>query len=190
MAGGVKSFLAPWLGGAGAEPVAVNGGIRSFLAPWMGGAASAATVTDGCFFGGEFFDGNFYCGGATPVSATALAPAGRSTRERKKRKVVIGDRLYLVESLDDVEFLLKRLVREESEQVVPAAKARVRVIDRLKVKPEAQDEIQLPIASAEVDWSALWTQLAMQDAEYARALVKIIARQEEDDIESILLMLH
>lgn len=40
--GGIRSLLAPWLGGAGmvdAAPPANDGGYRSLLAPWIGGAS-------------------------------------------------------------------------------------------------------------------------------------------------------
>lgn len=50
MAGGYKSLLASWIGGASANPAAVsNGGVRSLLAPWIGGASAPAggSVTAG-----------------------------------------------------------------------------------------------------------------------------------------------
>ena len=136
---------------------------------------------NGAFFGGEFFN--------TPAAVTAsgLADAGgRSTKRR--RRVIIGDRLYEVSSLRDVELLLKRTVREESEPVTKAAKARVRVVDRVSAKLEKEAPVSVPVASAEVDWSALWNQLAMQDMAYALELERVLRNQEEDDIEAILLL--
>lgn len=123
------------------------------------------------------------------VTAPALAPAGRSTRGGKKRKVMIGDRLYEVDSLRDVEFLLKRLVRSEPEVVEEARKPRKRVVGRVSAKAEKPAPVAVEIPAIAVDWSPLYEQLAAQDAEYARLLVKAIARQEEDDIETILLLM-
>ena len=140
------------------------------------------------FFGGDFFSGEFFNTPATPGEVAGLAPAGRSSKSR--RKVLIGDRLYEVESLRDVELLLKRMVRQDAEPVTKAAKARVRVVDRVDAKLTPEAKIAVPMASVEVDWSALWNQLAMQDMEYALALQRVLMRQEEDDIEAVLLMLH
>lgn len=138
------------------------------------------------FFNGAFFNGEFFNTGGTPpvVVAPTLAPAGRSSRGRK-RKVLVGDRMYEVDSLKDVEFLLKRVVREDVEPVAKAAKARIRVVDRVSAKLEAVEPVALPVA-AEVDWSSLWTQLAMQDRAYAEALERVMRNMEEDDIEAVL----
>ena len=102
---------------------------------------------------------------------------------------MIGDRLYEVDSLRDVDLILKRLVRSEPEVVEEARKPRKRVVDRVSAKAEkpAPEPAQIPAIA--IDWSPLYTQLAEQDAEYARLLVKAIARQEEDDIETILLLM-
>ena len=125
------------------------------------------------------------------VASTAPGPAGKSTRKYKqRRKVLIGDRLYEVDSLSDVELILKRMVRQEAEPVTRAAKARIKVVDRVSARAEKQAPVALPVASEAVDWSALWTQLQEQDAAYANALVRAIARQDEDDIETLLLALH
>jgi hypothetical protein len=137
------------------------------------------------FFGGAFFGGEFFNTPVTPTT-TAQTPAGRSSKG--KRKVIVGERLYEVDSLKDVEFLLKRVIREEPEVVTKAAKARTRVVDRLGAKVEAQAPVELPMASVDVDWSSLWAQLAVQDRTYADALLRVLARQEEDDIEAILLL--
>lgn len=142
------------------------------------------------FFNGAFFNGEFFNTGTTPVVVTpTVTPAGRSTRGGKRR-VLIGDRLFEVENLRDVESLLRRVVRQEAEPVVEAAKARVRVVDRVSAKLDAQAPVALPMASVEVDWGALWSQLALQSMEYAHALERVLMRQEEDDLESILLTLH
>ena len=142
------------------------------------------------FFGGNFFGGEFFStsGPAPEVVATGPGPAGRPSKSR--RRVVIGSRLYEVDSLRDVEFLLKRLVREDAEPVTKSAKARVRVVDRVRADIESAPPQSIPVASVEVDWSALWMQLAIQDRAYADALERAIARMEEDDIEAILLALH
>lgn len=138
------------------------------------------------FFGGAFFGGEFFnTSGPTPEVVTQT-PAGRSSR--KRRKVLIGKRLYEVDSLRDVEFLLKRVVREEVEPVTKAAKARIRVVDRVRADPEETASVRVPMASVEVDWSALWTQLAIQDRAYAETLERVLAKQEEDDIDAILLL--
>ena len=138
------------------------------------------------FFNGAFFNGEFFNTGGTPpvVAAATLAPAGRSSRGRK-RKVLVGDRMYEVDSLKDVEFLLKRVVRDDPEPVAKAAKARIRVVDRVSAKLEAVEPVALPVA-AEVDWSSLWVQLAMQDRAYAEALERVMRNMEEDDIEAVL----
>lgn len=141
------------------------------------------------FFGGSFFGGEFFnTPGPTPEPETSVTPAGGVVK-RRKRKVIVGDRAYEVDSLRDVEFLLKRVVREEVETVTKAAKARVRIVDRVSAKLDKEEPVALPVASAEVDWSALWAQLAIQGREYAVALEKAIQRQEEDDLEAILLLL-
>lgn len=134
------------------------------------------------FFGGAFFGGEFF---NTPaVVTTGQTPAGKSSK--KRRKVIIGDRLYEVDSLKDVEFLLKRVVREESEPVKVAAKGRVRVVDTLKVE-RVLEAPSIPLQT-QIDWSALWNQLAIQDREYALILERVLMRQEEDDIETLLLL--
>lgn len=133
-----------------------------------------------------FSDGQ---GVAPPVvTAPTLSPAGRSTGGKRKRKVMIGDRLYEVDSLRDVEFLLKRVVRSEPEAAEGAKKPRKRVVDRV-AKAEKQAPVAVSVPAIAIDWSPLYKQLAEQDAEYARLLVKAIARQEEDDIETILLLM-
>ena len=140
------------------------------------------------FFGGAFFGGEFF---NTPAPATdsGPTPAGKSTG-KSKRRVVIGDRLYEVDSLRDVEFLLKRIVREEEpEPIATKAAGRVRVVDRVRAQVEpgnaVEDSVEVP-----VDWSALWQQLAVQEMAYADILAKVLMRQEEDDIETILLLMH
>lgn len=102
---------------------------------------------------------------------------------------MIGDRLYEVDSLRDVEFLLKRVVRSEPGGVEEAKKPRKRVVDRVSAKAEKQASVAVPMPSIAVDWSPLYKQLAEQDAEYARLLVKAIERQEEDDLETILMLI-
>ena len=139
---------------------------------------SATSFFGGAFFGGEFFN--------TPAAvSTGQTPAGKASK--KRRKVIIGDRLYEVDSLKDVEFLLKRVVREDAEPIKVAAKGRVRVVDTLTTKLDVQEPVALPM-QAMVDWSALWNQLAIQDREYALILERVLMRQEEDDIETILLL--
>lgn len=123
------------------------------------------------------------------VTVPTLSPAGRSTGGKRKRKVMIGDRLYEVDSLRDVEFLLKRVVRSEPEVVEEARKPRKRVVGRVSAKAEKPASVPVQIPAIAVDWTPLYKQLAEQDAEYARLLVKAIARQEEDDIETILLLM-
>lgn len=141
------------------------------------------------FFGGAFFGGEFFnTPGPTPEPTTTPSPAGRASKSRKRR-VLIGSRMYDVDSLRDVEFLLKRVVREEVREVTKAAKARVRVVDRIKVDPEEEAPQRVPMSSVEVDWSALWTQLAMQGREYAQALERAIQKQEEDDLDALLLLI-
>ena len=138
------------------------------------------------FFNGAFFNGEFFNTGSTPaVVAATITPAGKSSGKRSKRKVLVGSRLYEVDSLRDVEFLIKRVVREEVEPVTRAAKARIRVVDRVSAKLDTVEPVALPVA-AEVDYSALWVQLAMQDRAYAEILENVLARQEEDDIEAVL----
>jgi hypothetical protein len=43
-AAGVRSMLAPWMGGASSTPADTSGGYRSLLAFWMGGASAPAYV--------------------------------------------------------------------------------------------------------------------------------------------------
>lgn len=142
------------------------------------------------FFGGAFFSGEFFNTPVTPAS-TGPGPAGRSSgssREKRRRKIIIGDRLYEVDSLSDVEFLLKRVVREETGPITRAATARVRVVDRVTTKLGEAPAIAVPVPSATVDWSGLWAQLAVQNRDYADALLRVLERQEEDDIETLLLL--
>ena len=40
MAGGYRSPLAFWVGGASAPPATTQAGVRSLVAPWMGGASA------------------------------------------------------------------------------------------------------------------------------------------------------
>src|SRR5574343_810346 len=137
---------------------------------------------NGAFFGGEFFNTPAVVIGGTPVTDAG----GRSAK--RKRKVIIGDRLYEVDSLRDVELILKRTVRDEAEPATRAANARVRVVDRVSAKLDKEEAVRVPVDSAEVDWSALWNQLAMQDMAYALELERVLRNQEEDDIEAILLL--
>ena len=143
----------------------------------------------GVFNASIFNDAIFNTASVAPENTIVPAGSpivGRSTKRR--RKVMIGERLYEVESLKDVEFLLKRLIREDVEPVVEAAKASIRIVDRVSAKVERAAPVVLPEASAVVDWSPLWNQLAMQDRAYAEALERVLARQEEDDIETLLLL--
>lgn len=139
------------------------------------------------FFGGEFFGGEFF---NTPVSppvvGASVTPAGRSTK--RKRRVIIGDRLFEVDSLKDVESLLKRVVRDEPERVTRAAKARIRVVDRVSARLDKEPPVVLPIVSQDADWSALWDQLAAQERAYADELIRVLRAQDEDDVEAILLL--
>lgn len=139
------------------------------------------------FFGGAFFNGEFF---NTPVTTdTAIVGGGvPSKHSKRKRKVLIGERLYEVENLRDVEFLLKRAVRTEAEPVMRAAQRRVRVVDRVTARLEAEAPVALPMQSVEADWSGLWAQLAVQDRAYADLLMQVLARQDEEDIEALLLL--
>jgi hypothetical protein len=143
------------------------------------------------FFGGQFFGGEFFSSSSSAApEVSTLSPAGRSTGGKGKRKVIIGERLYEVESLRDVEFILKRVVREESEPVTKAAIKRIRVVDRVAARIDESPAVALPIPSVEVDWSGLWAQLAAQDRTYADILMRVLAKMDEDDIEAVLLAIH
>lgn len=124
------------------------------------------------------------------VETTTVTPAGEGGKKKRKRKVLVGDRMYEVNSLRDVEFLLKRIVRQEATEVLKPAKARKKVVDRVSADVVAEAPVAVPMASVEVDWTPLIQQLEAQDRAYAEVLMKVLARQEEDDIETILLMLH
>ena len=100
---------------------------------------------------------------------------------------MIGDRLYEVDSLKDVEFLLKRVVRTH-EVAKPAAPRKV-VKGKVSAKAEAPPAVTVQVPYVTPDWSGLYKQLEEQDAAYARALVRALERAEEDDIETLLLWL-
>ena len=121
------------------------------------------------------------------VTVTGLSPAGAVVSKKRKRKVLVGNRMYEVDSLKDVEFLLKRIVRQEpiKAPVVP----RKRVVDRVSADVVAEAPVALEIPSIAVDWSPLYRQLAVQDTAYADLLAKVLEKQEEDDIETLLLMI-
>lgn len=120
--------------------------------------------------------------------ASGPTPAGGVTSsKRKKRKVLIGDDLYEVDNLRDVEFLLKRIVRNP--EPVKAVKPRKVVTERISTKADPAAPVAVPMASVEVDWNGLYAQLAEQDAAYARALVKAMEAVEEEDIETLILSL-
>lgn len=140
------------------------------------------------FFGGSFFSGEFFNTPATPTTETVVGGGIPSKNSKRKRKILIGERLYEVENLRDVEFLLKRAVRTEAEPVTRAATRRLRVVDRVTAKLDAEAPVAFPIPSVEVDWSSLWAQLAVQDRAYADILMQVLARQDEEDIEAILLL--
>lgn len=145
----------------------------------LDGTGAALTLTGG--------EATFERSGSAVVSGPT--PAGGVSRGgRRKRKVLIGDRLYEVDNLRDIEFLLKRVVREEA-PVVATPKPRKRVVDRVSEAVEAEAPVALEIPSIAVDWSPLYRQLAAQDAAYADLLAKVLEKQEEDDLESILLLL-
>lgn len=130
-------------------------------------------------------------GGGTPapIVKAGQTPAGQSIGGKRRRKVVIGDRLYEVDSLRDVEFLLKRIVREESAPVIEATKARSVVVDRIVADEVVQAVTAPPMPLVPIDWGPLWAQLAAQDSAYAQILERVLMKQEEDDIE-VLLLLH
>lgn len=123
------------------------------------------------------------------VTTTTPTPAGGVTGRSKKRTVLIGDKTYRVNSLRDVDLILKRVVRTEAEPVTKAAKARIKVVDRVSATPLPEAFQPVPMPVAEVDWSALATQLAMQDRAYAEVLAKVLAKQEEEDIETLLMLI-
>lgn len=67
MAGGFKSLLANWIGGAGTNTS--QGGINSLFAPWMGGAGTSTTQGG---YAGLF---GFWMGGAgSAVSGIIRGP--------------------------------------------------------------------------------------------------------------------
>lgn len=205
LSGGTAALkVARILVGSGGALTVAGGTAQLRIARILVGAGGALTLTGG--------DASLSAGGNVSLDGTGAAltllggeatleksggavasgptPAGGVSKGgKRKRKVVIGDRVYEVDSLRDVEFLLKRVVREEAEPVTKAAKARIKVVDRVTAKAEPEAFVALPVASVEVDWSALWRQLAAQDTAYADALARVLAKQEEDDIETILLML-
>lgn len=205
LSGGTAALrVARILVGTGGALTVAGGTAQLRIARILVGAGGALTLTGG--------DASLSAGGNISLDGTGAAltllggeatleksggavasgptPAGGVSKGgKRKRKVVIGDRVYEVDSLRDVEFLLKRVVREEAEPVTKAAKARIKVVDRVTAKAEPEAFVALPVASVEVDWSALWRQLAAQDTAYADALARVLAKQEEDDIETILLML-
>lgn len=142
------------------------------------------------FFNGAFFGGEFFNTPVTPPSSgTVLGGAGHASRSQKKRrKIIVGERLYEVDSLRDVELLLKRVVRTEAEPVTRAAVRRTRVVDRATARLDKEPAVALPVASVEVDWSGLWAQLAVQDRAYADLLMRVLDRIEEDELEMLLLL--
>lgn len=123
------------------------------------------------------------------VTTTAPTPAGGVSGKGKKRTVLIGDKTYRVNSLRDLDLILKRVVRTEAEPVTKAAKARIMVVDRVSATPLPEAFQPVPMPVADVDWSALATQLAMQDRAYAEVLAKVLAKQEEEDIETLLMLI-
>ena len=134
---------------------------------------------------GSSWDGTY-----TPPVVTTTTPTlagGVSKGGKRKRRVMIGDRLYEVDSLKDVEFLLKRVVRTH-EVAKPAAPRKV-VKGKVSAKAEAPPAVTVQVPYVTPDWSGLYKQLEEQDAAYARALVRALERAEEDDIETLLLWL-
>lgn len=124
------------------------------------------------------------------VPTATVTPAGEGGGRKRKRTVLIGDKTYKVNSLRDVEFLLKRLVRQGAVEVPKPVKARKKVVDRVTADVVAEAPVAVPMASVEVDWTPLIQQLEAQDRAYAEVLLKVLARQEEDDIETLLLLIH
>lgn len=173
MAGGYKSLLAPWIGGASANPAAAVGGVRSLLAPWIGGAAASATAQTG----GRRSLLAFWMGGATSgivVSPTSTDvypgsghPGGIWWGERKIRK---GKRL------DDIlKKAMEHLLEESIE--LPRGSPAARAVEI--VKPFVAH------GTDRIDWSGIETDLAR-----VRELLQLWQEQANSlEDEEILLML-
>lgn len=106
MAGGVRSQLAPWLGGASSTPSsgAAAGGARSPLAFWMGGAG-ATPVPSTSTAGGPRSMLAFWMGGGAGLAGTTPAPDvltggradfGRARRIRAQNEVLIAAMTALI----------------------------------------------------------------------------------------------
>ena len=88
MAGGYRSPLAFWVGGASAPPApAAQAGYRGLLAPWVGGASSPSTA------GVQAADRGllaFWLGGSAAIAAPPVEPpapgadAGGGLRPRRR----------------------------------------------------------------------------------------------------------
>jgi hypothetical protein len=67
---GLRSPLAPWVGGAASTPAVSSGGPRSLLAFWLGGASSTPFVSSGGFRSPFAF----WLGGASAVPGEPVEP--------------------------------------------------------------------------------------------------------------------
>ena len=98
---GMRSLLAPWMGGAASSSAPNDAGVRSMLAPWMGGAAVPAPVASGAGYTGLLA---FWMGGASATFDTPIDhPATGGTRVRLRglsdmlrRRLITEDDLLLL----------------------------------------------------------------------------------------------
>jgi hypothetical protein len=132
------------------------------------------------FFGGAFFGGEFFNSGAAP-GATAVTGAGSV---RKRRWALIGERMYHADD-EEIRTLLDAYVAPEKKIEVPAVESKPPKKKRTEPKKIAVEVPEVIPAEFSADFVKY---KRMYDDYMAQQLLEaILRRQDEDDIEVLLL---
>jgi hypothetical protein len=131
------------------------------------------------FFGGAFFGGEFF-NTAVVIVQSDVTPAGGVIGGRR-RWALIGDRVYHATD-DEIRMLLDSYVAPEKQLDVPEVESKPAVKKRVKrVAVRIPEIVPEPLKSDFARYKRL------HDDYMAQMLLEAIQRQDEDDIEVLLL---
>lgn len=151
MAGGYKSLLAPWIGGASSNPSAAvpNGGVRSLLAAWIGGAS--APPGSPAANGGVRSLLAFWAGGATSGAVQPQAVVSPFYSGGWEHHPWLRKRKSYVEE--------QEIPEEVSEAIVAIAEKAIGDGASRKPQKESVDELREFLDQKKQEWKELYIDL-------------------------------